>query len=407
MLMGTELSKQRDLESADNLFKAGKFSEAESLYTKILSEDPSNPTATTRLGHTALLANRLGEAQKWLTEAVKLKPDDPDPKSLLAEVFYRRDEFQQATPLLHTIGREAKARKLESFKDASPYQLEGKAEITNLRFVITDPLPVIQVRVNNSELVNFLIDTGATEAVIDTEFAREIGATQFGSVMGTFAGGKQAGFQCGRVDSLTLGEITIKNVPVDIMDVRRFRLGGIQPDSIIGTVLLYHFLATLNYVEGQLTLRRRTEENLKHVEREAKEQNAKIIPFWMAGDHYMVAWGTINNSQPMLFFVDTGLAGGGFTCPESTLRQAGIELQEDRARGGLGGGGVVRSIPFIVDTLILDDATERNIQGVYLGDDIEYRHGFRIGGIISHTFFRHYLLTFDFTGMRFFLKRQI
>jgi len=399
-------SKQIELESADDLFKAGKFNEAENLYIKILNEDPSNLIAITRLGHIALLANRLDDAQKWLTEAIRLKPDDPDPKSLLAEAFYRRDEFQQAAPLLHTIGREAKARKLESFKDVSPYQIEGKAEVTNLKFVITDPLPVVQVRVNNSELVNFLIDTGGAEVIIDTEFAREIGAIQFGSVMGTFAGGKQASFQCGRVDSLTLGDFTIKNVPVDIMDVRRFRLGEMQPDGIIGTALLYHFLATLNYVEGQLTLRRRTEENLRQVEREAREQNAKIIPFWMAGDHYMVAWGTANNSQPMLFFVDTGLAGGGFTCPESTLREAGIKLQEERARDGLGGGGMVRSIPFIVDTLTLDDATEHNIQGFYLGDDIEHRHGFRIGGIISHTFFRHYLLTFDFTGMRFFLKRQ-
>ena len=34
---------------------------------------------------------------------------------------------------------------------------------------------------------------------------------------------------------------------------------------------------------------------------------------------------------------------------------------------------------------------------------VEYQHGFRIGGIISHGFFRTYALTFDFEKMRFLL----
>jgi len=128
----------------------------------------------------------------------------------------------------------------------------------------------------------------------------------------------------------------------------------------------------------------------------------------MAGDHFMVAWGAVNNSQPMLFFVDTGLAGGGFSCPESTLRKADIELQEDQADHGLGGGGKVRFVPFVVDELTLGDAREHNIQGSYAGGGfpLEKIFGFHIGGLISHGFFRPYSLTFDFDGMRYFLKRK-
>ena len=409
--MSTEIqSIQRTLESADSLFKAGKFVKAEKYYVKILNEDPKNHRAVTRLGNIALLVNRLDDAQKWLTEANKLKPEEPALKSMLAEVFYRRDEFQQAAPLLRVIGREAMAKKLESFKDVSPYQIEGKAEVTNLKFVITDPLPVVRVRINNSELVNFFIDTGGSEVIIDTEFAREISAVQFGSERGTFAGGKKAGYQHGRVDSLTLGDFTIKNLPIHIMDVRRFSqpvFGGRRVEGIIGTVLLYHFLATLDYPDGQLILRSKTEQNLKQIEQEAKEQKSIIIPFWMAGDHYMVAWGGVNNSQPMLFFVDTGLAGGGFTCPESTLRKAGIKLQENQASEGIGGGGKVKVIPFVVDELTFGDAREHNIKGLYTRNSaLVNAFGFHIGGLISHGFFRHYALTFDFAGMRYFLKRK-
>jgi len=403
-------SIQRDLKSADSLFKEGKFAHTEKIYVKILNEDPKNDRAVAQLGYIALLTNRLDDAEEWLTEAIELKPGEKALKSLLAEVYYRRDEFQRAAPLLRAVGREAMAEKLESFKDVSPYKIEGTAEGTNLKFVMTDPLPVVQVRVNNSRVVNFFIDTGGPEVIIDTEFAKEIGAVQFGPEMATFAGGKKAAYQHGRVDSLTLGEFTIENVPIHILDVRRFSpgFGGKRLDGVIGTVLLYHFLATLNYAEGELILRRRTEQNLKRIEQEAMEQGSIVVPFWMAGDHYMVAWGTVNKSQPMLFLVDTGLADGGFTCPESTLRKAGIKLEEDKASEGLGGGGKVRFIPFVVNELTLGDAKEHNIQGSYLGggSSLAKAAGFHIGGLISHAFFRHYALTFDFASMRYFLKKK-
>ncbi|MGD8506333.1 MAG: aspartyl protease family protein [Candidatus Bathyarchaeota archaeon] len=402
-------SIQRDLESADSLFKAGKFARAEKIYVKILNEDPKNHRATARLGEIALLSNLLDDAEKWLTEAIKLKPEEKAAKSLLAEVFYRRDEFQKAAPFFRSLGRESRAKQLESFKGVSPNKIEGP-EVTSLKFVITDPLPVVQIRVNNSEPVNVLIDTGGATLIIDSEFAKEVGTVQFEAETGIFAGGKKAAVHQGKVDSVTLGDFTVKNVPVEILPTRRFSsiFGGTRMDGIIGTLLLHQFIATLDYPGGRLILRRRTEQNLKKVEKEAKEQGAIVVPFWMAGDHYMHAWGTVNESEPMLFFVDTGLAGGGFTCPESTLRRANIKLQEDQAGEGIGGGGKVRAIPFMVNELTLGDAKEHNIQGIFTPNtgDLERVVGFQIGGLISHGFFRPYALTFDFAKMRFFLKKK-
>lgn len=401
---------QSDSESADSLFMEGAFGRANESYLEMLSQDPDDYKALARLGQIALLANRLDEAYGWLTTAAEFKPEDSTLRSLLAEVFYRRDAFREAAPLFRLMGREAMATKLESFGDALPYQIHGEAEAVNLRFVVTDPIPVVQVRVNQSELVNFVIDTGAAEVNIDTEFAKEIGATQFGSATGTFAGGKQAGFQHGAVDSLTLADFIAKKMPVNIIDVRRFSepiFGNIRVDGIIGTIMLYHFLATMDYSGGQLILRKKTKENLERIEKEAEEQISFVIPFWMAGDHYMVAWGGVNNCQPMLFLVDTGLAGGGFMCPESTLKKAGIQLQENMAGEGIGGGGKVRVVPFVVYELSLGAAMEHNVQGLYTENfPLENTLGFHIGGIISHGFFRRYALTLDFIKMRYLLRRK-
>jgi len=403
-------SSQRDLESADSLFKAGKFAEAEKLYSKVLAEDPKNYQAAVRLGNIALLANRLDEAQKWLTRAIELKPDERSPKALLAEVYYRQDDFGRAAPLFAAAGKEAKAKKLESFKDTVPYQIEGNAQVSHLKFVHTDPLPLVQVKVNGSEEVNFIIDTGGGEVIIDTEFAKKVGAAEFGATQWTFGGDQKADMGEGRVDSLTLGDFVVKNVPVNILSTRRFAAAarGKQVDGIIGTVLLYHFISTMDYANGELILRRRTKENLKQIEQQAEAEKQIIIPFWLVGDHLMVAWGRVNKSQSVLLYVDTGAAGVGFTGPQSILDEAGIKLSGGQEIEGIGGGGTVKAIPFVVDELSLGKAKERNIIGVFgaFPASLEHWNGFRIAGIISHQFFRPYALTLDFTGMRLFLKRR-
>jgi len=391
------------IQAADALFRSGKFAEAEKAYAAIVAKAPDEFRAVSRLGSLALFSNRLTEAEKWLEKAMQIKPQDASSKLLLAEVFYRQDKFDRAAPLLRDAGRETRAKTLESFKGSTPYELQGKAQSTTLKFLVTDPLPLVQVKVNGKEAI-FLIDTGAAEVVLDPEFARQVQAKEFGSSgQGSFAGGKKASVQDGRIDLLTLGAFEIKNVPVMLLNTRQFApiFGGKQVDGIIGTVLFYHFLATLDYPRGELVLRQNTEENRKEL-----DKRATVIPFWMAGDHFMVAWGKIEKLQ-VLFFVDTGLAGGGVTCAESVLKEAGIKLAEGQAGEGIGGGGKVKVVPFTVKELSLGDATAKDVRGLFTGAfPLENAFGFRIGGIISHGFFRPYAVTFDFTGMRLVLRKE-
>src|SRR5262245_30346396 len=160
MLSLTLSSLSSGQNAADSLFQAGKFAEAEKLYAKTVAEDATNYQAVARLGHLALLGNRLDEAARWLTKAIASRPDDKTVQAQLAEVYYRRDDFRRAAPLLAATGKQAKAKKLESFSQTVPYQIDGQAQVTHLKFVHTDPLPLVRVKINGSEEVNFLIDTG-------------------------------------------------------------------------------------------------------------------------------------------------------------------------------------------------------------------------------------------------------
>ena len=388
--------------SADELFRKGEFHQARLLYAAMLEQQPVSPTALTSLGHLALLSNRLDEARRTLLEAVGMKCDSRT-HLFLAETFYCLDEFVEAAPLFQAGGKTSKTRKLESFRGTKPYGIggtwSGRAE-----FLQTDPLPLVQATVNTGHPGCFLIDTGGSELILDTDFARQATTIEFGPEEGTFAGGESASYIHGRIDSFEIGGLTVKDLPVHLMDTRRFSAvaPGRTVSGIIGTAFLYHFLPTIDYLGGVLVLNRRESSS----ELETESGGSIQVPFWLAGDHFIVARGTVNNGPPCLLLVDTGLAGLGFTCPKSTLEESGIAVQADSATEGLGGGGKVKVSPITVQKLTLGGAAVEDVTGVYgaFPPQLESGLGFRIGGLVSHGFFRNMKVSFDFQKMRIRMK---
>src|SRR4029079_6998007 len=144
----------------------------------------------------------------WLEKALALHPDDADSKAMLAEAFYRRDDFQKAASSVKGVDVSNKLIReqyptlnvalFESFKGQTPYELQGNGTSTRVKFVKTDPLPLLNVRVNGGKEVTFFIDTGGSEVTLDTDFAKELGVQQFGAVQGTFSGGQHAEVRLGR-----------------------------------------------------------------------------------------------------------------------------------------------------------------------------------------------------------------
>jgi hypothetical protein len=407
---------QSEIGSADRLFQMGKFAEAGKLYSQIVTQNPKNYSATLQLGRIALLSNRLDDAQKCLEKAIVLQPDDADAKVMLAQVFYRRDDFQKAAASLKGVDVSSNklvtqqyptlnVAKLESFKGQTPYELHGDGTSTRLKFVKTDPLPVVNVRVNGGDEVTFFVDTGVSEVALDTDFARELGVPQFGAVQGTFSGGQHADVQNARIESLTVGDWTVKNVPIVMMSLRQISkdLGVKRIDGAIGTTLFYRFLATMDYPRGELVLRRKTVESLEQFTKSAGKR--VVVPIWMASDHFMVGWGRVEKLPPTLLFVDTGLADAGVKLAESVIKEAGIKLEENKASEGAGGGGKLKIVPYTVHQLSFGDIKEENVPGLYDGPfPWENMFGFHLAGMVGHDFFKPYAVTFDFQNMQIFLQ---
>ena len=434
-----------EIAQADHLFQSGSFGEAQRAYADIAAQDPKDFHAASQLGHIALLSNKLDDAEPWLRKALDLKHGDADAKIMLAETLYRKNDFFHAARALQGLGPDdAKLKnyltlneaKLESFRDEDPYKFERDAgESTRLPFIKSDPLPVVNVRVNGGGDVAFFIDTGGSELLLDSEFARELNVKPMSSVEGTFSGGQHAQVESGRVDSLTLGSWTLRNIPVGMIPLRSMSSGfGVkQINGCIGTNVLYQFLSTIDYRTGELILRKKNAANLKRfdaaggpsgapgVGRRSGGRNTQpknppganntavtngiVVPMWMAGDHFMVAWGRINTQPISLFFVDSGLAGAGVKLAESAIQQAGIHLDESKATEGQGGGGMLKIIPYTVAQFTVGEIMEQNVPGLYDGPfPWENEFGFHLAGMFGSDFLKHYAVTFDFTNMRIIFR---
>jgi len=393
-----QAAKGTNINLAEARFRLGRFTEAEEIATAVLDRDPTHFRAALLRGRVALLGNRLTEATQWAEQAREIRPTHNQPREMLAEISYRQDNFAAAAKRFEAAGREVRAAQLASFEDRRPYSSSGTAGRVELPFVQTDPLPVVRIRVNGSEPAAFILDTGGAEVIVDTEWAASIGIESVGSDTGTFAGGRKAAYGRGRADSLTLGDLELRDVPVQILDTAPFSAvaPGEEIRGVLGTVLFYHFRTTIDYPGGRLVLEPRAA-----TPADSRDAALARVPFLLAGDHYLLANGSVNDDESSLFLVDTGLAGLGFTCPQSTLDKAGVELMQTAAGKGVGGGGPVQIVPFILESLSLGDLRREQIPGVFgpFPPTLEHNKGFRIGGLISHGFFRPYAITFDFDSM--------
>jgi hypothetical protein len=347
-------------------------------------------------GRIALEEGRLAEARRLLERALAEAPDDTGVRADLGWALYRSNDFAAAAEAFAPLPQqEAFVEKLRSFAEAPPYEIRGPDE-TELLFLQTDPLPVVPIAVQGRRAYAF-IDTGGAELILDTEFAAEVGATVFGNQDGRFAGGRRAAVGQGRVESVALGDIELSRVPVHILPTRRF--SGITEgrhtlDAVIGTNLLAQFRATLDYPGARLVLER--------PESAGKAVEGTEVAFTMLRDHYMLSnEGWLNGVGPLRFFVDSGLAGGAFTCPARTLALAGIAVPEATGEG-LGGGGGVATAPFLIEELGLGALRQRRLAGLYIRPaEGEPEGAAEWDGIISHGFLRAYRWTIDAARSRF------
>lgn len=386
----------------DRLFKAGRFGAADRAYAALLRQDLANARALAGRGRIALLSNDFRDAERFLSKAIELAPDDRLSKRQLAECFVRQDQVARAAPLLRGTGDPTDAAYAVQYAGMTgrSYRLEG-ADETRVPFVSVDPLPTVRASIDGGPAKTYLIDTGATLA-LRSATAEEAGLRAVATSV-THPAGQTLTTYHGVMDAFRLGGIGMRDVPVVWYDLRTPDLpDGSKPAGVIGTALLSRFIATMDYAKGELVLRRRTPAQAREVRNEARRARASRLPLWIAGDHIPCSLGSVNRLGPRVASLDTGGMGLGIMMTEDNAKRAGVAIDYQHPSDQ----GPMKAYPITPDRTSLGGAVGRHIPGVAGPWPWLSMFGFDTIGNFTHEFFKRRAITFDYASMCFYITTR-
>lgn len=375
------------LRAAEGLYMAGQFSAAGERFAKLAETTKDDYRVLHRLGELSLLENRLDDAIHWLRRAETVGGGD---EPMLAEAYYRARRYPEAAECYALLGQTSMAQHLGAFKQREPYRLHAGPSISILEFLTREPLPLVRVLVNGVEEALFVFDTGTWDTVLDVALAKRIGLPRGWQGCVSCADGRDARVEYSRLSCLTLGEMELADLPVQVMDLGSAMAGFFEPhgvDGVLGLGVLSRFGVELDMPAGQLRLYRST------------EAIDASMPCWLGTGRQLLAWGEINQ-QPNLWFLDTGMTGFDCLLPGTTAAVAQL-ARDDQNAVGYGGGGQVALATAHVDALLLDDLHKSPARAVISpAFALERRYGFRIGGLLALDFLKQAVLALDLSAMR-------
>jgi predicted aspartyl protease len=209
-------------------------------------------------------------------------------------------------------------------------------------------VPTVRASANGRPERDFWLDTGASMNVVTASFARAHGVRIISEKTGAAGTStrRKVSFRMGAIDSLRLGSLVLRNVPVIVLRDQdlTFRLLFItllKVDAIIGWPVISRFVTTLDYPERTLTLEYRPPPDA------ATRQDGPIAPgnLFFAGQPY--ARVAVDSSGPLNFILDTGASTSMITRPGlDKLLAAPAQAGGMGCIGGAGGGdaGKIRTL---------------------------------------------------------------
>jgi Aspartyl protease/Tetratricopeptide repeat len=396
----------RPISDPDELFRLGRFKEADRAYRRLLRKNPENAHALARRGYIALLSNEFETAKAFLTRAIELAPDDTFSKLQLANTFVRQDQLAPAVPLLQGLGETEQAWAVTYASiSGTPYDVHG-ADSTTVPLPALDPLPHFELSVNGMEPQRFMFDTGGGPLNLTKETAERAGLVGL-ATSHTFAAGQQLALTHGVAPSIRIGEVELRNVPVTWADfmVLPELPDGTPPAGFVGNDIFYRFLTTLDYAGRSLVLRRKTKTELQRFQAKARRAGAEVLPLWLA-DHLACTLGSLNDYGPRVVLLDSGAAGFGFISIERFARASGIEL---------GDPGQFGLYEVVAEEISLGDAVGLDMPGLVRPDSCPSGQcvlppdlfPFEVICAFTHEFYKPFAVTFDFVDMNLYITGDL
>jgi Flp pilus assembly protein TadD/predicted aspartyl protease len=394
---------------ADALWSSGQFDEADKIYEEALARAPESSRA--RFGRARSLAtrSRLEEALNEALAAVAAAPRDGDIHAAMGDIYERLNRFDDAANaynnyinLLPQKDRSEKAawsraqvRFLQAFEGRTPVEIDAEDNrmLHTVPFRLVNEKIIVRASVNGARAQDFVLDTGSEETVISRETAQRNGVRPITYTLSAGVGEVGLrGLQLGRIDTLEIGTLQVRNLPVLIKNPA---LRGIPNREGEGfSPLSLGMSMRIDYQQRLLTIGRTLPQGAAHVRLPMRVHRLAMVR------------GVLNETRPTYFVVDTG--GQVISISSATA-------------GTLQQTTTYRRIPLRVYGTSGWDRDAFLLPGVDLDfAEIEYRNtplvvlnlkapsellGFELGGIVGHKFLADYRVSMDLVASELRLER--
>ncbi|MEQ1759173.1 MAG: retroviral-like aspartic protease family protein [Vicinamibacterales bacterium] len=395
---------------ADAMWATGLFDEADVVYEDVLRRVPGSARARFGVSRSLATKSRLDDALREGLSAVAASPRDGELHAGVAEIYERLNRFDEAAAsytnfinLLPNKDRSDKAawsraqvQFLKAFEGRVPVDVapEVLSRLHTVPFRLVNEKVVVQARVNGGALQDFMLDTGSEETVISRETAERQNVKPITYTLSAGVGEVGLrGLQLARIDRLEIGTLAVQNLPVLIKNPALRGIPKREGESF--SPLSLGLSMTIDYQRRLLTIGRTLPE----------EESDFKLP--MRVHRLAMVRGLLNETHSAYFVVDTG--GQVISISSETAEDLNIEP------------GGPRRIPLRVYGTSGWDRDAFLLPGQNLEfDRIEYKNyslvvlnlrapslllGFRLGGIVGHTFLGNYRVTMDMARSELRLRK--
>lgn len=168
-------------------------------------------------------------------------------------------------------------------------------------FQFTSNEILVMASINGLPNKLFIVDTGATQSIVDTACFKDIAPNTSEEIaITTGSGAMKMGFA--QLKSFQIGDIVINDVPVAIADLSRFsQFLAVKPQGLIGANILKRFLITIDYDKRELVL--------QDPDRGRPPQEAVVVESKPSlGVSGLAVEGVIDGKLKLSFLIDSGAA---------------------------------------------------------------------------------------------------
>jgi Flp pilus assembly protein TadD/predicted aspartyl protease len=393
----------------DSLWAAGLFDQAEEKYRDAVSLQPDLARGRHGMARSLLARSKLDEAMNEAQAALRLAPRDLEIHHTVGAIYERMHKYEEAAGaysnyvnLLPNKDRSEKAewaraeiRFLRSFGQRLPFDMDpGAADETyTIDFRLVKEKVVVRAKVNGSTAQDFVVDTGAESTVLTRPTVERLGVTPITYTLSAGVGDiGLRGLQLARVDSLEIGTLKLRNIPVlvkspPLRDIPQRETESLSPLSL-------GFSMTIDYKTHKLTFGKRLPPEPSDFELPLRLYRLATVRGVVSGDH------------AANFVVDTG--GEVISISQATanaIAKTDVRRIPLRVWGTSGWEKDAFLLPGV--DLAFDAIQYKNFSVVVLNLDApSVLLGFQLGGIVGTQFLKNYRVGIDLDRSMLRLKRH-